>query len=118
MTTIHVPMIAEKMHVIESYENARRYRWTVTTYRKPDGDKHIHTHCEEIPDDGPLMFIPDGPDVDAVAVRDLTAMAKEKPRKPREKPDLAGMYQRFNEVRRREMDSKTVHPSIEVPRGE
>lgn len=109
MTTIHVPMVVEDTTTVESYEEGRRYRWTITRLRKPDGDIHVDTRCEEVEDVGPLMFIPGGPDVDAIAIRDLTQMAKEKPRKQREKPDIAAMWTRFNEVRKRELDSKTIH---------
>lgn len=110
MTTIHVPMTVEEMTTIESYEDCRRYRWTITRLRKPDGEIHVHTHCEEVPDIGPLTIVMPGPDVDAIATRDLLQAAKGKTRKPREKPDLTAMYRQFNEVRRRELDSKTVHP--------
>ena len=110
MPEIHVPMTYDQQYTIESYENGIRYRWTVTRLLKSDGEPHIHTHCEEVPDEGPLLFIPPGPDVDAIATRDLTQMAKQKPRKPREKIDLAAYYLRVQEVRRRELDSKTVHP--------
>lgn len=109
MTTIHVPMIVEETTTVESYENCIRYRWTITKLRKPDGGIHVHTDCVEVPDEGPLTLIMPGPDVDAIAIRDLLQMAKEKPRRPREKPDITRMYQEFNERRRRELDSKTVH---------
>lgn len=110
MTTIHVPMVQDEMYTIESYEDGRRYRWTVTRLIKSDGTPHVHTHCEEVPDVGPLTFIPPGPDVDRIATRDLLAYAKEKPRKPREKLDLTAYYLHVQEQRRRELDSKTVHP--------
>ena len=38
MTTIHVPMVQDEMYTVESYEDGRRYRWTITRYIKPDGD--------------------------------------------------------------------------------
>lgn len=118
MTEIVVPMQPISVRAVESYDSGKRYRWTVTKFRKADGGIHLHTHCEEVPDVGPLLFIPEGPDVDAVAIHDLTQMAKEKPRRVREKPDLTAMYQRFNEVRARELDTKTVHPVAKVSHDE
>lgn len=112
MTTIYTPMIMDEMYTVESYENCRRYRWTITRYIKPDGDPHVDVRCEEVDDVGPLTFIAPGPDVDAIATRDLLAMAKEKKRKPREKQDISKMYTEFRERRGRELDTKTVHSTM------
>ena len=114
MTVIHVPMMMDEMYTVESYEDCRRYRWTITRYIKPDGDPHVDVRCEEVEDVGPLTFIAPGPDVDAIATRDLMAMAKGKTRKPREKPDIIGMYQDFQEGRRRDLDTKTTHSTMNL----
>lgn len=116
MTEIHVAWSNPKvMLVSEFHDSGLRYRWTRVRWTKPDGDYHFHDDFMEVPDIGPLLFIPEGPDVDASAVNDLVQMAKEKPRKPRQKQDLTKMYHEFNERRLRELDSKTVHAGVEVP---
>ena len=107
--TIHVPMVVEETTTVESYEDCRRYRWTITRLRKPDGDIHIDTRCEEVPDVGPLTMILPGPDVDDIAIRDLLQAAKGRPRKVREKPDLQAHYTEFQERRRRDLNTKTTH---------
>lgn len=107
--TIHVPMTVEETTTVESYENCTRYRWTITRLRKPDGDIHIHTQCEEVPDVGPLTMILPGPDVDEIAIRDMLQAAKGRKRKPREKPDITRLYDEFRERRGREHDTKTTH---------
>lgn len=109
MTTIHVPMTVEETTTVESYEDCRRYRWTITRLRKPDGDIHVDTRCEEVEDVGPLTLIMPGPDVDNIAIRDLLQAAKGKTRKPREKPDVTKLYLEFQERRRRDLSSKSVH---------
>ena len=103
MTTIHVPMVQDEMYTVESYEDGRRYRWTITRYLKSDGHPHVHTDCEEVPDVGPLTLIMPGPDVDRIATHDLMQMAKGKKRKEREPFDFLGYYQHVQEVRRREL---------------
>jgi hypothetical protein len=110
MTTIHVPMVVEETTTVESYEDGRRYRWTINRMRKPDGEIHVHTECVEVEDVGPLTIIMPGPDVDAIATRDLLQAAKGKKLKQREKVDLVAYYQHMQEARRRELDSKTSHP--------
>lgn len=115
MTTITVKMSNPKiLHVVESYENGKRYRWTLTRWTKSDGNYHIDTHCEEVADVGPLLFIPEGPDVDAQAVHDLTQMAKLKPRKPREKPDIVKLYDEFRYRRGEELKDIRVYPVAKV----
>lgn len=115
MTTIHVPMKVDETYTVESYEGGKRYRWTITRLLKSDGDPHVHTHCEEVVDEGPLTIIMPGPDVDAIAIRDLLQMAKEKPRKSREKPDITKMYREFNERRLRELQTYTTHQGVDIP---
>ena len=115
MTEVHVPFCDPKiLNVIESYENGKRWRWTTTRWTKPDGNFHVNVHCEPVPDDGPLLFIPQGPDVDDIAVRDLTQWAKGKPRVQREKPDLVKMYDEFRYRRGEELKNIRVHPVAKV----
>lgn len=109
MTVIHVPMQMDDTFVVESYEDGKRHRWTITRFIKSDGDVHIHTDCEEVPDEGPLTIVMPGPDVDNIAIRDMLQAAKAKPKYKRERPDITRMYQEFNERRVRELDTKTVH---------
>jgi hypothetical protein len=118
MTTIYTPLKQKILFVVEVHEDGRRFRWTRIRTENGTGDVNYHNDWEEVPDVGPLLMIPEGPDVDGVAVRDLVQMAKQKPRREREKPDITGMYQRFNEVRKRELDSKTVHPVAKVNDGQ
>jgi hypothetical protein len=118
MTTIYAPMIPKILHVQEFWDEGKRYRWTRTAMTKTDGDIHIHDEFEEVTDVGNLLFIPGGPDVDAIAVRDLTQMAKEKTPKPREhKPDIVKMYGEFNERRRWELAGNRVYPVLKVSNG-
>lgn len=120
MPEILVPMTGGKvMHVIDMMEGGLRYRWTRYGYIKKDGWPHFHDHIEEVPNIGPLLFIPPGPDVDGIAVRDLTQMAEGRPPKPREnKPDIQKMYQQFNERRLRELSTHTVHQGADIPHDE
>lgn len=117
MTTIHIPLQHKIMFVAEVHDEGRRFRWTRIRTDDGHGNINFHNDWEEVPDVGPLLYIPEGPDVDETAVRDLTQMAKEKKRKVRERPDLTAMYQHFNEVRARELDTKTVHPVAKVSNG-
>ena len=114
MTTIYLPSKPRILHVVGFMDGTKRYRWTRTAMEKDNGDTHIHDAYEEVDNTGNLLFIPGGPDVDEVAVRDLTQMAKEKVRKPRERPDITKMYREFNERRKRELDTKTVHSVAKV----
>ena len=110
MTEIHVAWSNPKVcHVSEFHDSGLRYRWTRVRWTKPDGDFHFHDMFEEVADEGPLLFIPEGPDVDEVAVHDLVQMAKQKKRKPRDKPDVTKMYQQFNERRAAELADRRIY---------
>ena len=116
MTEVFVKWTNPKvMLVSEFHDDCKRYRWTRVRWTKPDGDYHFHDDFMEVPDIGPLVFIPEGPDVDASAVDDLIAFAKRPKRRQREKQDVTKMYHEFNERRARELDTKTVHAAVEVP---
>ena len=117
MTTIYAPMIQDEMYTYESYEDGKRYEWTVYRYIKSDGDPHVNVDCVEVPDVGPLLFIPAGPDVDKIATHDMKQAAKLRPRKQREKPDLLAMYQKMQDTRRWELSTRSQFQVAKVDHG-
>lgn len=115
MTTIHVPMVFDGMYTYESYEGKSRYRWTIKRFIKSDGEPHLHVDCVEVPDEGNLLMIMEGPDVDEIATRDLIQAAQGRPKKIRQdKPDIQRMYQHFNEIRQWELSQRRVYPVVKV----
>lgn len=110
--TIGTKLDAKIVHVLDVHDEGRRFRWT--RYRWDVGsDTHYHDDWVEIPEDGgPLLFIPSGPDVDEIAVRDLTqrAMETRKKRKDRPKRDFNKDWHHFTEVRQWEAKGTRSYP--------
>ena len=87
-------------HVIEVLHDGARWRWT--RYRRYDNS--FDDQFEKVEHSNrPMLFIPKGPDVDAVAVRDLTQKALAQQPPPREnKPDVNALWQEQLAIRRAE----------------